>query len=162
MAKPIWHDDMLACYPALLKRLNSIKQIKKVFEIKEIDQLTAERPSVSVLDGCVYVLLDSISPKANADSRSQTQELGFSIILAKSFINISPSQVKEGDYTLGQTLTAICKSLQGFEPIKDGDYLTITPFTQTSALNIRYDKGFGLFPLRFVTEVAVLGGEDDV
>lgn len=159
MAKPIWADDMLACYPALLQRLQAVKPIKKVFEVKELDQLTNDRPSVAMLDGCVYVLLDSITPKDNNNrKKEQTLELGFSIILAKSFINISPSQVKQGDYTLGQTITAICKSLQGFEPVNhQGQHLSLSPFTQTSALNIRYDKGFGLFALRFVTEVAVLG-----
>lgn len=158
MAKPIWQDDFLACYPALLKRLGNIKQIKKVFEVKDLEQLYGDKPNIAPLDGCVYVLLDSISPKdENNNSHEQMLEIGFSVVLAKSLINISPSHVRQGDYTLGQTLTAICKSLQGFEPIQDGEYLTVTPFSQRSGLSIRYDKGFGLFALRFVTEVAILG-----
>lgn len=157
MTNLAWHNDMLACYPVLLERLQEIKQIKKVFEVKELNQLTAERPSVAMLDGCVYVVLDSITPKnENNNKREQVLEIGFSIILVKSFINISPSEVRKGDYNLGQTLTAICKALQGFEPVKNGEFLTLSPFTQKSALNIRYDKGFGLFALRFATDVAII------
>lgn len=158
MSKVNWQDDFLACYPALLERLGNVKQIKKVFEVKDLEQLYGDKPNIAPLDGCVYVLLDSISPKEdNNNNREQMLEISFSVVLAKSFINISPSHVKQGDYTLGQTLTAICQSLQGFEPIQDGEYLTVTPFTQRSGMNIRYDKGFGLFALRFVTEVAILG-----
>lgn len=157
MNKLDWREDMLACYPALLERLGNVKQIKKVFEVKDLEQLYGDKPNIAPLDGCVYVLLDGISPKENNNnSREQMLEISFSVVLAKSFINISPSHVKQG-YTLGQTLTAICKSLQGFEPMQNDEYLTLTPFSQRTGMNIRYDKGFGLFALRFVTDVAILG-----
>lgn len=148
---PLWHDDMLVCYPALLDRLNAIPVVKKVLEIKELASL--DNQTVAPLDGAVYVIFDGFSPVSpNHGGREQVMALGFTIILAKQQYNPTPKM--DG---VGATLTAICKALQGFEPIQDGRALTLSPFVQKNALPIRYFKNYALFALRFTTTVAVMG-----
>lgn len=147
---PLWHDDILVCYPALLDRLKSIVQIKKVLEIKELSEL--DNQAVAPLDGAVYVIFDGISPTdPNNEGREQVIELGFTIILAKQQYNPAPRM--DG---VGATLTAICKALQGFEPEQDERALTLSPFVQKQALAVKYFKNYALFPLRFATTVAVM------
>lgn len=149
--KPLWHDDMLICYPALLDRLNAIPAVKKVLEVKELASL--DNQTVAPLDGAVYVIFDGFSPtSSNNNGREQAIELGFSIVLAKQQYNPTPKI--DG---VGATLTAICKALQGFEPMQDGRALTLSPFVQKSALPVRYFKNYALFALRFTTSVAVMG-----
>lgn len=151
---PIWHTDFLACYPAIIEQLKTVKQIKKVFEIKELAQLSRD---IAPLDGCVYVIFDGMTPKEDNNAhKEQILELTFSIILAKSLININPTHVKDGEYSLGQSLTAIAKALQGYEPMDGKNYLSITPLVQKTPLPIRYEQGFGLFAFRFGCEVAVV------
>lgn len=150
MTKPLWYDDMLVCYPALLDRLKSISPIKKVQEIKELSEI--DNQAVAPLDGAVYVIFDGLTPTdPNNDGREQTMELGFTIILAKQQYNPTPRM--DG---VGVTLTAICKALQGFDPERDGRALTASPFVQDKALPFRYFKNYALFPLRFTTTVVVM------
>lgn len=147
---PLWHDDMLVCYPALLDRLKSISQIKKVQEIKELSEI--DNQAVAPLDGVVYVIFDGLTlTDPNHGGREQVMELGFTIILAKQQYNPRPRM--DG---VGASLTAICKALQGFEPEQDGRALTLSPFVQKQALAVRYFKNYALFPLRFTTTVAVM------
>ncbi|MDO4897065.1 MAG: hypothetical protein Q3971_06855 [Moraxella sp.] len=147
---PLWHDDILVCYPALLDRLKSISPIKKVQEIKELSEI--DNQAVAPLDGVVYVIFDGLTPTdPNNDGREQVVELGFTIILAKQQYNPRPRM--DG---VGASLTAICKALQGYEPEQDGRALTLSPFVQKQALAVRYFKNYALFPLRFTTTVAVM------
>ena len=138
---PLWHDDFLVCYPALLDRIGTIPQVKKVQEIKELAEIDSQ--AVAPRDGAVYVIFDGRSPT----------DLGFTLILAKQQYNPRPRM--DG---VGASLTAICKALQGFEPEQDGRALTLSPFVQKQALAVRYFKNYALFPLRFTTTVAVMGG----
>lgn len=147
---PLWHDDVLVCYPALLDRIKAIPQVKTVQEIKELSQIDSQ--AVAPLDGAVYVIFDGMTPTdPNNDGREQMIELGFTLILAKQQYNPTPKMD-----SVGAILTAICKALQGFEPEQDGRALSLSPFVQKPALAIRYFKNYALFPLRFVTQVAVL------
>lgn len=151
MAKLAWHDNLLACYPALLAQLKSASGVKKVMESTELSALTGERKQLP-LDGAVYVVFDGFTPaQTNDRSNAQIMEIGFSVILTKRHYNPTP---QTGG--VGETITAIAKALQGFEPLdSDGQPLTITPFKQTPALPIQYEDGFAYFPLRFTTEVAI-------
>lgn len=153
--KPVWREDLLACYPALIDRLKSCPEIKKVCEAKELADLDSQKAQMP-LDGAVYVILDSISPEeSNNGGRETLITLGFSIILAKQ--NVNPTPKLAG---LGATLTAICKALQGFEPKdKDGKHLTLSAFVQEKGLPIRYSRGFGFYAFRFTTKVAVVGDD---
>lgn len=147
---PLWHDDLLICYPALLAKLKTIPQIKKVQEMKALAELDSS--SVAPLDGMLYVVFDGMTPThSNHNGREQTIELGFTLILAKQQYNPTPKI--DG---VGATLSVICKALQGYEPTQDGRALTLSPFIQKPALSIKYFKNYALFPLRFSTEVAVL------
>lgn len=147
---PLWHDDFLACYPALLSRLQTITQIKKIQEIKELAEI--DGGAVVPLDGAVYVIFDGLTPtSANNGGREQVMELGFTLILAKQQYNPHPRI--DG---VGATLTAICKALQGYEPTQDGRALSLSPFVQKPALAVKYFKNYALFPLRFTTTVAIL------
>lgn len=66
---PLWHDDILAFYPALIERLKNVSTIKKVCEAKELEDLDTGRVQTP-LDGAVYVVLDSIVPTdGNARAR---------------------------------------------------------------------------------------------
>lgn len=151
MTYPLWHDDILICYPALLNRLKTLPQIKKVCEAREFEDISTGKVQTP-LDGAVYVILDSITPDSeNAGGREQVVTLGFSVILVKQ--NYNPTPRLDG---VGATITAICRALQGFEPMADGRALTLSPFVQDRAVAIRYNKGFAFFPLRFTTTVAVM------
>lgn len=153
MTKLIWHSNFLACYPAILQRLQQVKGVKKVLESQDLANISkSQRP----LDGAVYVVFDGFIPKDhNNVKREQVLQIGFSVILVKT--NITPRPQADG---IGETLTAIMQALQGFEP-KDtnGNELTLSPLSQTQALAIRYEDGFAYFPMRFITEIAILGDE---
>ena len=151
--KPAWHDNILACYPALLARIESVPGVKKVYEAQEMGALGDDRVVMPV-DGAVYVILDGFTPTTTASAREQTIEVGFSVILAKRVYNPNRNPYREDG--LGETYTAIARALQGFDPQDaDGRALTTKPFTQRSALPIAYRDGYALFPLRFSTAVAI-------
>ena len=155
---PAWHDNILACYPALLARLAQVSGVIKVIEIEDFADLD-DGKKVVPLDGAVYVVLDGFTPTSIAGQNNhQTIEIGFSVILAKRKYTPTKIHNRAG---LGETYTAIARALQGFDP-KDaqGRALTITPFVQRAALPIDYRNGYALFPLRFTTTVAVTGNPD--
>lgn len=149
---PAWRNNILACYPAILKRLEQVTQVKKVLEAQDFSAISSERKQ-RPLDGAVYVILDGFTPTStNDNNREQTIEIGFSFILTKT--NYTPRPQTDG---VGETLTAITKALQGFDPMDNqGRALTTSPFRQQNALPIRYEDGFAYFPLRFTAEVAVI------
>ncbi len=155
MANPAWHDNYLACYPALVARLSGIDAVKSVQEAKDLREVTDPDSKKTPLDGAVYVVLDAFTPTTdNANGSEQDFEIGFSVILAKR--NYTPDPAA-GDTDLGAALTAICKAVQGFEPLADdGRALTMTAFKNKPPMPIQYKKGFGFFPLRFTTTVAVI------
>ena len=155
--KPAWHDNILACYPALLARIESVPGVKKVYEAQEMGALGDDR-AVMPVDGAVYVILDGFTPTTTASAREQTIEVGFSVILAKRVYNPNRNPYREDG--LGETYTAIARALQGFDPVDaDGRALATQPFTQRAALPISYRNGYALFPLRFVTAVAVVADD---
>lgn len=149
---PLWHNDILAFYPALIERLEGVPAIKKVCHAKELEDLDAGRVQVP-LDGAVYVVLDSIVPTdGNGRGREQLMQIGVSVILVKRDYNPVPRL--DG---VGASITAICQALQGFEPVdKDGRHYTLSPFVQDKGIGIRYNKGFAFFPMHFTTTVAIL------
>lgn len=152
MAKPAFADNLLACYPALLAHLRDISGVKTVLEATDLAALNGERQQAP-LDGAVYVVLDGFTPKSsNNQSREQLVEISFSLILVKR--HFTPKPQTDG---VGETLTAICKAMQGFDPQNaQGQALLSAPFAQASAIPIRYEDGFAFFPLRFVAEVALV------
>lgn len=155
MARPAWHDNYLACYPALLERLKTVAGVKSVQEAKDLRDVTDPDNKKPPLDGAVYVVLDAFtSTSSNDEGREQDFEIGFSVILAKR--NYTPDPAA-GDGDVGATLTKICQSIQGFKPMtSDGRALTMTAFKSKPPMPIKYTKGFGFFPLRFVTTVTVI------
>lgn len=154
MMKPAYHDNILACYPALLARLEAVPGVKKVYEVEDMGSLGNDR-AVMPIDGAVYVILDGFTPTTTASAREQTIEIGFSIILAKRKCNPNRSLFRVDG--LGETYTAIARALQGYDPVDaDGRALTTQPFIQRPALPIDYRDGYGLFPLRFTAVVALI------
>lgn len=152
--KPAWHDNILACYPALLDRIAAVPGVSRVIEIESFADLD-DGKKVAPQDGAVYVILDGMTPTDIAGANTeQTLEIGFSVILAKRKYTPTKTHNREG---LGETWTALARALQGFDPLDaQGRALTSTPFKQRAALPIDYRTGFGLFPLRFTAQVAVL------
>ena len=152
--KPAYHDNILACYPALLARLATVPGVKKVYEAQEMGAIGNDR-AVMPIDGAVYVVLDGVTPTTTASAREQTIEIGFSFILAKR--NYNPNRGIYRIDGLGETYTAIARAFQGFDPVDaTGRALTTQPFTQRAALSIAYRDGYALFPLRFTAAVALI------
>lgn len=145
------HTDFLAFMPDVVKRLETVQAIKKVFHAHELADLDAGK-NISAIDGCVYVILDSFAPSFEAGQGSQQlMDIRFSIILAKQHYN----QRHIGD--IGKTLTAIAKSLIGYEPKdQEGQYLTTTAIYLEKGAGVLYQKGFALYPLRFKTQSVIV------
>ena len=154
---PAWHDNILACYPYVLDKLREVEQIQDVLEAQDFATISSSQRTQLPQDGAVYVLLDGYTPTStNDNSREQTMKIGFSFILTKT--NYTPLPQTHG---VGETITAIAKALQGFDPTdEDGRALTTAPFKQDKPLPIRYEDGFAFFPLRFTAEVAVITDND--
>lgn len=151
---PAWQANILACYPYVLERLQSVPQISQVLEAQDFTDISSSTRRKQIpSDGAVYVLLDGFTPtNANAKGREQNMEIGFSVILTKQ--QVTPQPATNG---VGQTITAIAKALQGFDPIDEqGRALTTEPFIQRKPLAVRYEDGFAFFPLRFTTVVAII------
>lgn len=148
--KPAFYDNILACYPALIARLEQVEGVRKVLEAEDLASIGDKQ---APLDGAVYVALDGFSPLEDNNARKeQTIEIGFSIILCKRAYSPRPKP-----FGVGETLTALCRALQGFDPEDErGRALTTSPFKQTTALAIEYQKGWAFFPLRFICEVAII------
>lgn len=148
-------NNFLACYPHIIKRLSEVEGVKKVLEAEDLASLGDKQMP---LDGVVYLIFDGFSPKDDNNARrEQIMEIGFSIILTKR--NFTPRPQAFG---VGETLTALCKAMQGFDPQDEkGRALTLTPFKQTTALAIQYQDGWAYFPLRFTCDVAVLAKTGD-
>lgn len=139
--KPAWHDNILACYPALLARIGAVPGVRTVLEAHDLASL-GHSGKQAPLDGAVYVVLDGFTPtQSNNSGREQRIEIGFSVILTKRSFTPRPQP-----FGVGETLTALASALQGFDP-EDGDgrALVTTPFTQVPALSIRYRGRLGLF-----------------
>lgn len=153
MAKPAFRQNLLACYPAVLARLKTVRGVKTVLEATDLSALTKSERRQLPLDGAVYVILDGFNPQEdNNHRREQAIEISFSLILVKRQFNPKPET--DG---VGETLTAICQAMQGFDPQNaQGQALLSEPFVQKAALPIQYEDGFAYFPLRFAAEVAVI------
>lgn len=151
MTNPL-HTDFLAFLPAVIERLNTVKEIKKVFTAHELSDLNETKPSLNRIDGCVYVVLDSFAPANEANKgKNQAMDITFSVILAKQHYN----KIGVGD--VGVTLTAIVKALVGYEPDNEqGQYLTLNPIYLDKGANVLYQKGFALYPLRFKTQTVII------
>ena len=149
---PAWHDDFLAVYPYLIKRLQSIPNLKAVLESKDLDALTRDKKLLPH-DGAVYLVFDGFTPNTdNNNRREQSFELSFSVILVKRQHSPSPDLD-----SIGRQLTQITKALLGFDPVDEhGKALCAKPFKAAKAMPVQYFDGFGFFPMRFVSEVSVL------
>lgn len=150
MTSPM-HNDFLAFLPIVIKRLNAVEVIKKVFTVKELADLDTGK-NTTPLDGCVYVILDSFAPTDEVGKgKNQAMDITFSVILAKQYYN------KTGVGDVGATLTAIAKSLIGYDPKDEqGQHLTTTPIYLDKGAGVLYQQGFALYPLRFKTQSVIV------
>lgn len=150
---PAWNDNALACYPYVLERLREVSQVKRVLEAADFAAISGTQRKQVPLDGAVYLILDGYTPtNSNGKGREQLIEIGFSVILTKQ--QFTPNPATDG---VGQTLTALSKALQGFDPSDaQGRALVTKPFESRTPLPIQYEDGFAFFPLRFTAEVAIL------
>ncbi|STZ03632.1 Mu-like prophage protein gp29 [Moraxella equi] len=147
MTNPL-HTDFLAFLPAVIERLNTVNEIKKVFTANDLSDLNEAKTNTNRIDGCVYVVLDSFAPASEASKgKNQAMDITFSVILAKQYYN------KTGVGDVGATLTAIAKALIGYEPTDgQGQYLTLNPIYLDKGAGVLYQQGFALYPLRFKTQ----------
>ncbi len=155
---PVFQQNFLACYPFVLQRLQSIDGVKAVKEVQELENLTDEYGAVAPLDGVIYVIIDSINPLSYADNgRSQAVEIGFTFVLVKAIRTAQPHILQ-----MGEMITKIAQSMQGYEPLNEhGERLTTSAFIQRQAMNFRYERGFGFYPMRFTTQVAFIANGGD-
>lgn len=145
------HSDFLAFIPAVIERLNTVKEIKKVFTAHELSDLDVGK-NINAIDNCVYVILDGFSPSDEAKrGKNQLMDITFSVILAKQHYN------KTGVGDIGASLTAIAKALIGYDPKDEqGQHLTTTPIYLDKGVSVLYQKGFALYPLRFKTQSVIV------
>lgn len=153
MTNPL-HTDFLAFLPVVIDRLNSVKEIKKVFTANDLSDLNEAKTNTNRIDGCVYVILDGFAPANEAGKgKNQTMDITFSVILAKQHYN------KTGVGEIGASLTAIAKSLIGFKPCQDNNPkspLTTSPIYLDKGASVLYQQGFALYPLRFKTQSVIV------
>lgn len=152
--KPLWHDDIFACYPAMIERLKTLVAngtVKIIKEADDIADLVGDQSGRLPLDGAVYVIFDSITPTdSNNGGKNQTHKIGFSLVLTVkkySFRGLS-------GMSIGKVLAQIGKCMNGFEPFQDNKALTLSPFVQETPLPVQYKNGYGFFSLRYTTTVA--------
>lgn len=156
-----WRDNFLACYPAIIERLQAVRGVKKVCEATDFAALSKKQ---APLDGVVYVIFDSVRPKAaNQGHREQMLEIGFSIILTKTNLSMRAFGGDGQADSVGVLLTSIAKAMQGFVPMWTDEHgnseaLVDTAFTQQNGLPVQYLDGFAYFPLRFVAQVQLVSG----
>lgn len=143
-------SDFLAFIPAVIDRLNTVKEIKKVFTAHELSDLDVGK-NINAIDGCVYVILDGFSPSDEVNlGKNQLMDITFSVILAKQHYN----QREVGN--VGTILTAIAKALMGFEPTHNQEYMTVSPIYLDKGASVLYQQGFALYPLRFKTQTVII------
>lgn len=144
------YTDFLAFMPSVIERLNTIKEIKKVFIVDDLPNLTKEI-DIDIFDNCVYVILYSYTPSNEVNyGKNQAMEIVFDVILTKQRHNKNINKV-------GMLLTKIIKSLIGYEPMDEkGQYLTIKPLYLDKGEPILYQKDFAFYPLRFATQTVIM------
>ncbi len=153
--KPLWHDDVFACYAPMIERLQTLVadgMVKIVKEADDIGDLVGDTPTLKPLDGALYVVFDSIIPTTDQSDRgkNQTHEIGFSLIYTVKKYSFRPLS----GFGIGRILAHIAHRMNGFEPVQEGRATTLGPFMQRSPLPVQYKNGFGYFALRYVTTVA--------
>lgn len=164
MSLPLWHDDMFACYPKMIERLQKLVENGTVKTIKECDNIDDLLPSTDgvskrlPLDGCLYVVFDNLTPlESNDDGSEQEEQIGFSLVYTVKKYNFRPLS----GMSVGIVLTRIAKRMNGYLPEdENGKAYTLSPFVQATPLAVRYANGFGYFSRRYVTTVATCADND--
>lgn len=162
---PLWHDDLFACYPAMIERLQTLVKDGTVKVIKEADDISDLFPDGEggsrrlPLDGAIYVIFDSINPTgdSNGKGKNQLHEIGFSLVYTVKKYNFRGLS----GMSVGKVLARIGHCINGFEPEIDGRALTLSPFEHRNPLPVQYKNGFGYFSFRYVTTVATYAGNLD-
>lgn len=152
--KPLWHDDLFACYPLMIERLQTLVAdgtVKIIKEADDISDLVGGESSRLPLDGAIYVIFDSISVgEANNNGKNQVHQIGFSLVYAVKKYNFRGLS----GMSVGRVLARIGQCMNGFKPAIDRQDLTLSPFVQANPLPVQYQNGYGLFSLRYTTTVA--------
>lgn len=161
---PLYHEDMFACYPKMIERLQKLVENGTVKTIKECDNIDDLLPSTDgvskrlPLDGCLYVVFDNLTPlESNDDGSEQEEQIGFSLVYTVKKYNFRPLS----GMSVGIVLTRIAKRMNGYLPEdENGKAYTLSPFVQATPLAVRYANGFGYFSRRYVTTVATCADND--
>lgn len=158
---PLWHDDMFACYPLLIERLQKLVQngtVKIIKEADDISDLVGDNPTQKPLDGAIYVIFDNLAPTdSNNNGSEQVEQIGFSLVYTTKKYNFRPLS----GTSVGIVLTRIAKRLNGYLPVDEsGLAYTLSPFMQANPLPVQYKHGFGYFSRRYVTTVATCADDD--
>lgn len=161
---PLYHDDIFACYPKMIERLQALVDngtVKLIKESDNIDDLLPSSDGVSKrlpLDGCLYVVFDNLTPlESNDDGSEQEEQIGFSLVYTTKKYNFRPLS----GMSVGVVLTRIAKRMNGYLPEdENGKAYTLSPFVQATPLAVRYANGFGYFSRRYVTTVATCADKD--
>ena len=145
--------NMLAIYPHLLARLREIPEIYAVQGVRELSLMLDNRDIVPQ-DNTLYVILDGWQPDSNQSSGSlKKMRLSFSLVLATQYFG--DLDVPHEIETIGQTLTAIRRALQGWQPTQERNGrqipILVDRFNEVAPASINYFDGFALYPLRFET-----------
>lgn len=161
---PLYHDDLFACYPAMIERLERLVAngtVKTIKEEQEIEDLMPNSQGASKrlpTDGALYVVYDSNNPigEGNNDGKEQDEEIGFSLVYTVKKYNFRGLS----GMSVGKVLARIKRLMNGWQPEQDGLVLTSEPFRQRNPLAVRYANGFAYFSIRYVAEVVTVADDD--
>lgn len=158
---PLWHDDMFACYPPMIERLQTLVKngiVKIIKEADDISDLVGDNPTQKPLDGAIYVIFDSLTPTdSNDNGTEQVEQIGFSLVYTVKKYAFRPNSTM----SVGRVLSSIGKLMNGFAPEdENGRAYTLSPFMQANPLPVQYKNGFGYFSRRYVTTVATCADDD--
>ncbi|WII93188.1 hypothetical protein QEO94_11315 [Kingella negevensis] len=150
MTKP--PKNMLESYPLLIARLKELPELQDVQGVRELSLMLDNRDIVPQ-DNTFYVVLDGWQPEKSAPNQLKKMRLSFSLVLAKQYYGAL--EVPHEWEQVGETLTAIRRQLQGWQPTieRNGREIPamVDKFDEVSPASINYFDGFALYPLRFET-----------
>ena len=153
MTRLAMHDNLLAVYPEILKRLEMVKEIKAIKEVGDLAELMASRAKeggkakIAPFDGAVYVVYGGDEVPDQAHKGKQIKHtLYFTFVLCRYYRAHQRSTLHE----VGAVLTAIQAALAGWDAGKE---FASSSFWRVPSPRIEYNDGYAFYPIAFAVDV---------
>ena len=141
------HQNLLAVYPHVLARLQTVPGIKTVKEIGELAELIKRK--AAPLDGAVYVVFGGATPTGEAGRGAwQTYRLYFTFIYCATYTSGARSKLPD----MGTVLTRIAQAFQGWQPeagLTDGAFYAENPPAP------EFHDGYAFYPATYGVDVSI-------